>query len=116
MEPMNATRTVEEHRDEVLDLVSPLPAVTLPLTDCLGLTLHEGFAARIPAPPFTNSSMDGYAVRAADVRSASADHPVELPVSGDVPAGTARHTVLEPGTAVRIMTGAPAPTPSSRSR
>ncbi len=75
------TRTVEEHLGEILDLVDPLPAVTLPLAQCLGLTLHEDLAARLPAPPFTNSSMDGFAVRAADVAGASAERPVELPVS-----------------------------------
>ncbi len=109
METTHPTRTVEEHRDEVLGLLDPLPAVTLPLADCLGLTLARGLAARLPAPLFTNSSMDGYAVRAGDIASASADRPVALPVRGDVPAGAARHTVLEPGTAVRIMTGAPVP-------
>ncbi len=103
------TRTVQEHLDEILALVSPLSAVTLPLAQCLGLTLHEGLTARLPAPPFTNSSMDGFAVRAADVAGASAERPVELPVTGDQPAGPAAASALAPGTAIRIMTGAPLP-------
>lgn len=103
------TRTVEEHLGEILDLVTPLPAVTLPLAQCLGLTLGEDLAARIPAPPFTNSSMDGYAVRAADVAGASAEQPVTLPVAGDQPAGPTAASILAPGTAIRIMTGAPLP-------
>lgn len=103
------TRTVEEHLGEILDLVSPLPPVTLPLAECLGLSLHEDLAALLPAPPFTNSSMDGFAVRAADVAGASAQRPVELPVAGDQPAGPAAASTLAPGTAIRIMTGAPLP-------
>lgn len=103
------TRTVEEHLGEILELVTPLPPATLPLAECLGLTLHADLAARLPAPPFTNSSMDGFAVLAADVAGASAERPVLLPVAGDQPAGPSAAGVLAPGTAIRIMTGAPLP-------
>lgn len=109
MEHGTVTRTVEQHLDEVLDLVGALPPVTLPLSACLDRTLVGDLAAELPVPPFTNSSMDGFAVRAADVASASAERPVALPVTGDQPAGSAAARALAPGTAVRIMTGAPLP-------
>ncbi|MDO8119789.1 molybdopterin molybdotransferase MoeA [Isoptericola sp. b490] len=107
--PESPTRTVDEHLAEILELVSPPPAATLPLAACLGLTLRADLTARLPAPPFTNSSMDGFAVRAADVAGASAGRPVELPVADDQPAGPRAASVLAPGTAIRIMTGAPLP-------
>jgi molybdopterin molybdotransferase len=66
-------------------------------------------AAPWPLPSFDNSSMDGYAVRSADVALASAEAPVELTVVDDVPAGFRSTEAVTPGTAVRIMTGAPMP-------
>ena len=109
MNPTNGARTVDDHRRELLGPVAALPPVTLPLASCRGLTLSADLVARVPVPPFTNSSMDGYAVRAADVAPADVDHPVELPVIGDCPAGAAAGVFLEPGSAIRIMTGAPLP-------
>ena len=70
-----------------------------------GLVLARDVTARLSVPPFTNSAMDGFAVRQADI----VDAPVSLPVSGDVAAGDTRKHTLEPGTAMRIMTGAPLP-------
>lgn len=70
-----------------------------------GLVLARDVTARLSVPPFTNSAMDGFAVRQADIVNA----PVSLPVSGDVAAGDTRKHTLEPGTAMRIMTGAPLP-------
>ncbi len=102
-------RTVEEHLAVVLDGVEPLAAVDVPLLDSIGLTLAVDVVAPWPLPSFDNSSMDGYAVHAADVTSASPDAPVVLPVLGDVAAGAAAPSSLEPGTTVRIMTGAPMP-------
>ncbi len=63
----------------------------------------------VPLPGFDNSAMDGYAVRAVDTRGASAENPVELPVVGDVVAGTKTRSGMGPGLAMRIMTGAPIP-------
>ncbi|TWP43331.1 molybdopterin molybdotransferase MoeA [Lentzea tibetensis] len=82
-----------------------MPVDRLPLASCLGLVLAEDAVAPISLPPFDNSAMDGYAVRAADVAAA----PVELPVADDIPAGKTDVVPLEPGTAHRIMTGAPMP-------
>ena len=102
-------RTVEEHVDAVLAGASPTPAVFLPLAAASGLVLAVPVASRVSLPAFDNSAMDGYAVRLADVAGASPDEPVVLPVVDDVPAGDARAVTLRPGTAIRIMTGAPVP-------
>ncbi|MFD7653718.1 gephyrin-like molybdotransferase Glp [Actinosynnema sp. NPDC059797] len=96
---------VADHKARVAGLVGVLPVVELPVADCLGLALARDLVAPIALPPFDNSAMDGYAVRAADVAAT----PVTLPVVEDIPAGRTRVPPLEPGTAHRIMTGAPVP-------
>lgn len=101
--------TVEGHRDRVLALVAPLAPVTLPLADAPGLVSAVDVAAAVALPRFDHAAMDGYAVRAADVAAAAPDAPVVLPVAGVVAAGDAAHPSLAPGTAWRIMTGAPVP-------
>jgi molybdopterin molybdotransferase len=104
-----AVRTVEEHRAAVAALLPPTPIEDRALADALGLVLAEDLRATIPLPPFDNSAMDGYAVRAADVADATPEHPVRLPVVRDIPAGRTDVVALRPGTAHRIMTGAPMP-------
>ncbi|HYY11579.1 MAG TPA: gephyrin-like molybdotransferase Glp [Kineosporiaceae bacterium] len=101
--------TVEEHRGRALAAFAPLPPVRVPLLRALGLVLAEDVVSSLVLPPFENSAMDGFAVRAADVAAASDADPVVLPVLGEVAAGGGRPAALEPGTAVRIMTGAPVP-------
>ncbi len=96
--------SVAEARDRILAQFERLPAETVPLAEAQGRVLAADFVSTEAVPPFANSSMDGYAVRVADVPSA----PTRLPVSGDIPAGTAPGP-LQPGTAMRIMTGAPVP-------
>ena len=71
--------------------------------------LSDDVTATVSLPVFDNSAMDGYAVRADEVASATTDHPVKLPVAEDIPAGRTDIPTLEPGTAHRIMTGAPIP-------
>ena len=71
--------------------------------------LAEPVVARVSLPPWDNSAMDGYAVRAADTVGASEEHPVRLVVTGDVPAGKAATGTVGPGEAFRIATGAPIP-------
>lgn len=93
----------------VLDGLAPLDPVDLPLAGAAGLVLAAPVAAAVTVPPWANSSMDGFAVRAADTAQASAAAPVELAVLGEVAAGRAPDTAVAPGTAVRIMTGAPVP-------
>jgi molybdopterin molybdotransferase len=100
---------VETHRARVAALVATLPVVRLPLLECLGLVLAEDLRSPVSLPPFDNSAMDGYAVRAADLVGADDDHPVVLPVAEDIPAGRTDIVPLKPGTAHRIMTGAPMP-------
>ena len=102
-------RSVEEHRRVVADLISRRPPVTAPLADALGLVLAEDVVAPLSLPGFDNSAMDGYAVVAEDIADASADRPVLLPVTEDIPAGRTDALTLKPGSAHRIMTGAPLP-------
>lgn len=105
---MPDTLSVEAYVAEVLATLTPLPAVDTPLFAAHGLVLAQDVTAALPVPPWTNSAMDGYAVRARDTESAAPQAPVILPVAGDVPAGTAP-APLVPGTAQRIMTGAMLP-------
>ncbi len=90
----------------ILDSVAPLPARSTPLFDALGLVLAEAIVSPETVPPFTNSAMDGYALRAGDCAGAGADTPVSLEVLGDLPAGSVATEPVRPGTAIRIMTGA----------
>ncbi len=79
------------------------------LRDISGRVLAEDIFADIASPRFDNSSMDGFAVKAGDTRSATKTKPVALQVVGDIPAGTATETVVKAGQAMRIMTGAALP-------
>jgi molybdenum cofactor synthesis domain-containing protein len=89
----------------VIDRMDLLPAEEVSLEAAVGLVLAADVTASHPVPPFANSGMDGFAVRAADV----AVPPVVLDVVEDVPAGSVASRAVEPGTAIRIMTGAPMP-------
>jgi molybdopterin molybdotransferase len=101
--------SVEEHLDQILAAVAPLSPLDLTLLDAHGCVLAEDVATTFPLPPFDNSAMDGYAVRADDVAGASESNPVSLPVVGDVAAGSSGPYTVQPGLCVRIMTGAPIP-------
>jgi len=100
---------LEEVRATVLGRVTPLEVVEVPIRDALGLVLAERVTAPDAVPPFPNTAMDGYAVRAADTEGATAESPVRLRVVGDLPAGHAPTVAVGPGEAIRIMTGAPMP-------
>jgi molybdopterin molybdotransferase len=102
-------RTVDEHIRVVAALLDTTPAIRLSLVECAGLALAEPITAAVALPPFDNSGMDGYAVRSQDIAHASAEMPVTLPVTEDIPAGRTDSPTLQPGTAHRIMTGAPIP-------
>ena len=82
-----------------------MPIESVALGKALGLVLSLPSIATHPVPPFTNSAMDGYAVRAADVALV----PVDLKVTEDVPAGSVATRAVDSGTAIKIMTGAPIP-------
>lgn len=99
----------EAARAHVLERCASLAPSAVALDDALGCVLAEAVVAPEDVPPFANSGMDGYAVRAADVADAAEGRPVRLRVAGTIAAGEAPHTAVEAGTAVRIMTGAPVP-------
>jgi molybdopterin molybdotransferase len=81
----------------------------VPTPEALGRVLAQDIVAAADIPPFANSGMDGYAVRAADSVSAALDSPVQLTVVADIPAGVVPDRAVGPHEAARIMTGAPLP-------
>jgi molybdopterin molybdotransferase len=97
---------VEKHQLDALAAIRPLRPLWLPLDEAEGSVLAEDVLADTPLPPFDNSAMDGYAVRAADLAGATAEAPVTLPVRGEVAAGDTGSYRVEPGSCLRIMTGA----------
>lgn len=104
-----STTPVDDHLARILGAVEPLPAATVPLSEALGLVVAADVVSTLPLPAFDNSAMDGYAVHQRDVVGATAESPVHLPVVGGIGAGAAAIDELAPGTAVKIMTGAPVP-------
>lgn len=101
--------SVSEALARVLSHFQSLEAEVVPIEGAVGRVLAQPIRATLDLPAFPNSSMDGYAVRAEDVRSASDDAPAMLAVIGEVPAGVKPTIEVKPGTAVRIMTGAHMP-------
>ncbi|MFJ7078448.1 gephyrin-like molybdotransferase Glp [Streptomyces sp. NPDC098781] len=101
--------SVDEHLEDILTTVRPLEPIELQLLDAQGCVLVDDVTVPVSLPPFDNSSMDGYAVRVADVEGASEEFPAVLEVVGDVAAGPAQPLHVGPGQAARIMTGAPLP-------
>lgn len=93
----------------ILAEVRRQPPLRLPLDDALDSVLAEDVASPLDIPAWTNSAMDGYAARGADVRGASAETPVRLRVVEQLPAGRFPTHALGPGEAARIFTGAPLP-------
>ena len=102
-------KSVDQHLADVLEGLETLSPLELQLLDAQGCTLEMDVATTWALPPFDNSSMDGYAVRAEDAASASESDPVVLPVVGDIAAGSSSAVALVPGQTARIMTGAPVP-------
>ena len=101
--------SMEAYRDFLLAQVEPLRPFGLSLLDAWDLALCETIESYVDLPGFDNSSMDGYAVAAESVIGASETTPVQLAVVGEVAAGQAPDMPLSPGTAMKIMTGAPMP-------
>jgi molybdopterin molybdotransferase len=102
-------KSVDAHLESCLRGIDVLAPIDLQLLDAQGCVLAEDVVAATNLPVFDNSAMDGYAVHSADVVNATPATPVTLPVLGDVPAGSPAAQRLAPGTAMRIMTGAPLP-------
>ena len=101
--------SVEEALEKVLNYVEVLEPEPKPILDCLGQVLAEDIYSDIDIPPLDNSAMDGYALRARDTLRASELSPQYLVVIGEVAAGYLSTNKVSPGTAIRIMTGAPLP-------
>lgn len=100
---------MEQARELMLARCGVVEAESLPLSEAMGRILAEDILASDNVPPFAKSPYDGYAFRAADSTGASRDHPVALTVLETVAAGSIPSREITPGTASRIMTGAPIP-------
>ena len=101
--------STEEALRTMLECAERLRPVEVPLDEAAGLILADDIEARGSVPPFTNSAMDGFAVQASDIVSATTERPVRLRILEDVPAGTVAAGSVAAGTTMRIMTGAPIP-------
>jgi molybdopterin molybdotransferase len=101
--------SVEQALDKILSYVDVLEAEDSPILDCLGQVLAEDIYSNVNVPPLDNSAMDGYAVRSGDTCGASRQSPRFLRVLGTASAGSITEREVAPGTAIRIMTGAPIP-------
>jgi molybdopterin molybdotransferase len=101
--------SVDEALAEILSQVEALEPERVAILDALDRVLVEEIVSDVRIPPFANSAMDGYAVRAEDVAAATPETPVALNVVGNVAAGYVAGAQMQPGAAIRIMTGAPLP-------
>ena len=102
-------KSVEQHVQDILRIVPAPEPTELDLLEAHGGVLAEPVVSPVPLPGFDNASMDGYAVHAADLASASEEVPARLPVVADIPAGDPTPVTVRPGMCARIMTGAPLP-------
>lgn len=107
---MGSHLPLAEAREVVLAQAASLTAETVPLADALGRALAEHVDAPHSLPPFDNSAMDGFALRAADSKGATETAPVTLRLAGESRAGTPEDAELKPGEAMKISTGAALPT------
>ena len=101
--------SVEAYLADIMAAIRPLPPREVTLADALGAVLARDVTALYPLPSFDNSAMDGYAVLARDVASATRAPPVVLPVDGEIAAGDTGRRDHVPGSVIRIMTGAAMP-------
>ena len=106
---MSALLSVSEAKHKLLLIFKPLDSETVPISRAVGRVLPESIQALFDIPPFDNSSMDGFAVRSADVSAARPDREVELVVVADIPAGQTIRVTVGSGQTARIMTGAVLP-------
>ncbi len=100
---------LDEAQARIARDISPLAPIEVPLSEARGLVLAQDVTSSEAIPPFANTAMDGFAVRAADTAGASSSNPVTVPVVATVAAGAVAPRALEAGEAMRIMTGAPIP-------
>jgi molybdopterin molybdotransferase len=104
-----ALLSVDQARERILSQLQPVTSETIKLIDCANCVLAQDVVASDDFPLFDNSSMDGFAVQAADVAKATNDSPLRLSVVADIPAGSSPTISLTAGQAARIMTGAQVP-------
>ncbi|HPQ66468.1 MAG TPA: molybdopterin molybdotransferase MoeA, partial [bacterium] len=103
LEPIEAIRAL------ILEAIEPLPPRPAPLAEAAGRTAARDYRATSALPPFSNSAMDGYALRSRDTAGAATGAPAVLSVTAEIPAGGAAGPALGRGEAAAIMTGAPLP-------
>lgn len=101
--------TIEQAQQRLLERLSPLDGELVPVRQAVGRILTRPVSAPLAQPPFDRSPLDGYAVRAADLAGASAEHPAVLTVTDTLFAGDESRVPVSPGQAVRLMTGAMLP-------
>jgi len=101
--------SVEEAQEYILRAMNVLESEEKPLSEAIGQVLAQDLVSKINIPPLTNSAMDGYAVRHEDITEASEHAPIYLEVIDEIAAGSLPLKQVTPGTASRIMTGAPIP-------
>ena len=101
--------SVEQAYERVLASFQTLDAEEKPLLECMGQVLSEDITSPLALPPLANSGMDGYALRHSDIAGASQEKPSNLEVIGIVAAGQMPDKTVVPGTAIRIIAGAPVP-------
>lgn len=101
--------TVEEALDTILKEIRPLGEESTDILSASGRVLAEDIKALRNNPPWDNSAMDGYALKAGDTKDAGPENPAKLKVIYDLPAGAVPKGPVSNGEAVRIMTGAPVP-------
>ncbi len=99
----------KQARELLLERAAPVETEVVPLEAAAGRILAQSVTAARDVPPFDRSPYDGYAFRAADTAGADADHPVTLRILEEIPAGSVGTQTVEPGTAAKILTGAPVP-------
>lgn len=100
---------LEDAQQRIVSAVPSLPPEFVPRSYAARRILAAQVIAPMSLPPFDNSAMDGYAIRAEDVQTATADAPIPLKCIGTNPAGTAVDQVVTPGTCLRVFTGSPLP-------
>ncbi len=101
--------SVDEALETILQRFDPLEPESVDILDALGRVLSEDIHSEVDIPPFDNSAMDGYAIRAMDTQGATKENPARLRVVGNLGAGHTTDESVKSGTAIRIMTGAPLP-------
>ena len=102
--------SVEEAVARIAAIVRPLPFATAPLADALHRFASNDVLSPLNLPPFDNSAMDGYAVRAQDLIAASSENPKTLKMRARLPAGEASAETVSEGTCIRVFTGSRIPT------